>query len=315
MDKNIKKIRRTIEKERPYKFHNILLKFCFIIFVIMIIVVVVMNFIRTDPVAFDENNTFTYTYIEVDKVHKLVDQYYVADDGTYVYLYYSKDSDIPVSSTKIIGVPKLINEDELDKLVPVFQSVYPDLKVKTVADLTKYTGNYYFDNTAPALFYDMQIVMVFSIIPFVSWLIILLIKIYYRRRYFNSLKNIVMNHEATRFLEELSAPRMVYNAINTLVLFDYLVINHPSPYVIDIDNIVWIYTEKKKFFFLFDQELTLVIYDQNLKKTRVLVATAFSNKNRKEINALISDVSRINPKVIMGYSQHNKTIFNQLKKG
>lgn len=314
MNKQIKKFRRLIQRTMPYRFHDILLRISFAIFLIMIIAVIVMNFIKVKPIAFDENNTFTYTYIDVNQVRNLVDEYYVADDGRYVYLYYSNESSIPTSTNKIVGVPRLIDEKVLEKLIPSFQSLYPDLNVKTIEDMIKYTGNYYFDYTAAPLLYDMQIAFIFSVIPFICWLIILMIKNYYKKRYNYSLKNIIKKREVTTFIDQFKNPLVIFKSINTCILYDYLVINHPSPYVIYIDDIVWIYVEKKKFFLLFDQELALVIYDQNLKKTRVLAATAFSNNNKKELSEVLTFVSRVNSRALIGYSQHNEKIYKQLKK-
>ncbi|MEG0275406.1 MAG: hypothetical protein RR630_00110 [Coprobacillus sp.] len=312
MKKQIKKLRRLIEKKMPYHFHNILLNLFFFIFVTMIISVIILNFIKVEPIAFDENNTFKYTYIEVDQVQKLDNQYYVADDGTYIYLYYSEE---PLSSTtKLTGVPRLVNEDTLEKLIPTFQKYYPNLKVSDINEMIKYTGNYYFDHSVAPLLYDMQIVIVFSCLPLLCWFILLCIKLYYRKTYLYSLKNIILNKELSQFNQEFKSPEIIYDSIDVAVLSNYLVFNHPSPYVIDFYDIIWMYTEKKKFFFLFDQDITLVIYDRNFKKTRVLIATSFSSRNKKQIKELMSLMLHISPRTLLGYSQENKRIVNQLKK-
>ncbi len=312
----MKELKKRIKKKLPFHLYRHLIILSIILIVLTTCGVVTASLMKKEAVAYQVENKYDYMYLDVQSVIPVSSELYIVDDGEYVYVY-SDDSGVnKVSSLKRVeGSLRILDEEEYQKLLPIFQKSFPELKVQTIEQMSDYIGNTALDHQMTG-YIEIVILLLGVLVGLGLFLIILIFVIFYNsRKSSKCLQYYKENNELNIINEQMNHPLSVYSKIKAMVLNDYIVFNHPLPYVINFKDIQWIYIEKSSILFVIDREIKIVVYDQSLKRTVVMNASGLFSSHKKEANAILEQIASLYPNLLVGYTDENKEKFQQIKKG
>lgn len=311
MNKRIRRLRAYVQMHLPYRTYKWLSLIFFFVFIIGTIIAILLSFVKVSSIPYDEMNRNDYMYLRIIHAYSTVDHYYFLEDEDYIYLYYD-DENIDVYRLKQVeGVPMEVDYQILEKMLDDFQDYFPYLEVTSVEEMVEYTGFYALDATVPPLILQSGLTMIVALLClFISLYLLFILKIY-SFIYRSSLKCIVTHQEQEKVIQQLTHPLYKFTSIKVAMLDNYLVFNHPSPFVIKYEDITWIYIHKR----FLSTELRIILYDKNFKKHKVLYTMSVIRKNKEEIIELFDVLPIIHPELLVGYNNENKIKFKQLKQG
>lgn len=314
MRKKVNRLKAYIRQCLPYRVHRNACIVFLVMFVLSLGLIFILIQYRPDPIPYDETNKMDYMYLCVDAIYPAVDNYYFVEYNDYIHVYYNEEA-IDITQVKQIrGVPNFLEQGELEKIFYAFQERYPDLQNKTIDQMTDYLGYYAIDaSIIPSLSYVLFASLVSSVF-FFGTLFLLIGHLFFLNRYRSSLAFIVDRNEHETVIQQLYNPRYHYPYIKVMLLDHYLVANHPSPFVIDYQDIVWIYVEKKSLLYSTDQNLRIIMYDKSLTKRKIWLGSSLLKKNVAEIEALFDQLPQINQNIMIGYNEANIQKFKEMKK-
>lgn len=316
MNKQVRRLKGYIRMCLPYRVYRNFFIGSFGVFIVMVLAAFLITMMPSESIPYDETNTTDYMYLRIDAIYPTYDHYYFVEDEEYIYVYYDKKPLVNLDKIKQIeGVPMSISDDELAKILPDFQKYFPDLKVKNVDEMTNYIGYYALDaEMLPMVSYGTIIIFISSI-PLLSAIIMLISTIYYYNRYRMTLKLVVERNQQDSIIQQLQQTLYKYKYLKVALLPQHLVVNHPSPYVIDYRDIAWIYIDKKPFYYSIDHNLRIVVYDRQFHQRKIWIGSAALKKNIAEMTSLFEQLPHMNEDMLVGYNQINIQKFNELKQG
>lgn len=315
MNKQVQKLRDSIQFHLPYRALKVLLRCCVGLTVLIFIAMIALFFVESEAIPYDQSDTSHRMYIDFQTMTPTIQDYYFVEDEEYIYIYFYDEKFDLSSSKRISGVPMLMDEEELNKLLPDFQKTYPDLEVETIEDMISFTGEYKLDGT---ITYPLWIITILLFVFIFMCFYLIFIKVYtyvVTHQFKKELSAIIENEEENRLIQELIAPMKRYDSLKVALLKDYLVCNHPSPYVMKYENISWIYIDKKPLWLGFDNNLRIMVYDQHYRRKKILFASGLLKKNRDEITELFEQLPLMNDQMIVGYNEENIQKFKEKKIG
>lgn len=247
MNKSVRRLRAYVQMYLPYRVYQLISLGFFLAFIVGIIISIAFSFVEVPSIPYNELNIKDYMYLRITNVYPTVNHYYFLEDDDYIYLYYD-DENIDVYRLKQVeGVPMEVNYQTLENMLDDFQDYFPFLEVRSVEEMVENTGYYALDATAPSLVFQSGMIIIIAFLClFVSVCCFLVLKIYILR-YRSSLKKIVSYQEQEKVIHQLMRPLYKYTTLKVALLDNYLVFNHPSPFVIKYEDIIWIYIHKYFF--------------------------------------------------------------------
>lgn len=319
MKYQIKRIRDMIKVLYPYRVYQNLKRIFALLSVLMFALMVMFCLVEPKAIPFEGAGEFDYTYLDIDLISQdNYNGYYIVESGEYCYIYHHKEEGLgqdlidlqnwKKDIVRIFGVPdSTIDEEILKGLIPIFNDMYED-PVQSVSELAYYTGYEYLDHDVTFNVYKIGICMVFTVAFFLMLWVIKGAEILYARRYNPYFQNICYRGEEKLALEELSHPRHAFYHLKAALLPNYLVCNHPVPFMIAYDDIVMIYESHR-----LSKEIRLVIYDRELKKQTILYASSLNPKSHEEMRTLLSYIAAQYPNILVGNTRENRAVLNQMK--
>lgn len=319
MNYQIKRIRDMIKVLYPYRVYRNLKRIFALLSVLMFVLMVMFCLVEPKAIPFEGAGEFDYTYLDIDLISQdNYKGYYIVESGEYCYIYHHKEEGLgqdlidlqnwKKDTVRIFGVPdSTIDEEILKGLIPIFNDMYED-PVHSVSQLAYYTGYEYLDHDTTFNVYQIGVCMIFSIVFLLLILLVKGMEMVYTRRFKSSFENICNRGEEMSALEELQHPLQAFYHLKAALLPNYLVCNHPVPFMIAYKDIKMIYESHR-----LSKEIRLVIYNQDLKKQTILYASSLNLKSHQEMEELLTFITRRNPHILLGNTRENREILNQMK--
>ena len=312
MRQNIKLIKRKIKQMIPIYAYKRLVFGTFVIGLVCIFLTFALVFVPAtpQPYSYNDEGFMPYYSLKVDSIQRVDDYYYLIENGDYIHLYYNDEPLLLDDVKSVAGVETIVDDEVLKKILPVFQETYPELYVESIEDMTYYLSYSCLDATLAPLTSWMTLSFLFGCVILLLALFFKIIFLGYEIFLGKSIDKIVEQQKDQKLLEQLERPVHTYQSLKILMLDDFLIVNHPSPFVIENNNIAWIYVERR----VFNPEYRLVIYDKNLKRHTAMYVSAFVRKNKAEIQTFLLQLAQLLPSLMIGYNKENKQKYKDMKR-
>lgn len=318
MKYQINRLRDMIKILYPYRVYRNLKRIFAFLSVFLFIMMIVFCIVEPKAIPYEGAEDFDYTYLDIDFISQdNYKGYYIVEKDGYCFIYHHEEGfgqdliDLQNgtnNSVRVLGVPDSeVDEDILNGLIPIFNGIYAD-KVHSISELAYFTGYRYLDHDMTFNVYKIGICMIFTVAFFLLLWVIKGGEMLYARRYQSYFQNICYRGEENLALEELSHPRHAFYHLKVALLPNYLVCNHPVPFMIAYEDIVMIYESHQ-----LSKEIRLVIYDRDLKKQTILYASSLNPKSHEEMRILLSYIAAQYPNILVGNTPENKAVLNQMK--
>lgn len=318
MKHRIKRLRDMIKVLYPYRVYKYSKRLFAAIAGILFVAMIAFCFIEPKAIPYDQANDSDYAYLDIDYISsEHYKGYYIVEQDDYCYIYHHEEGlsqdlvDLQNGQTnkvRIFGVPDTqVSEDVLWRLIPIFNDIYAD-PVYSIEDLTYYTGYGYLDHDMTFNVYQIAVCLVFSIVFLLIVLLFSGVEKFYTKRFNTYFEDICYREEDIKALEELQHPIQAFYNLKAVLLPNYLVCNHPVPFMISYEDIVMIYEKH-----LLSKEIDLVIYDRHFKKKTILSASALNPKSHQEVQELLDYITRKYPKILVGNTPENRELMKQMK--
>lgn len=319
MKYQMNRLRDMIKVLYPYRVYRNLKRIFALLSLLMFILMIVFCFIEPEAIRFEEATDLQYAYMDIDFISQNHYQgYYIVEKDGYCYIYHQAEDGLDQAlvylqngknhTAKVYGVPdNEVSDDVLKGLIPIFNQIYSD-PVDTIEELVYYTGYQYLDHDMTPNAYQIGICMVFTVVFFLAIWILKAGEMIYTRRFSPYFANICYRGEEQSALEELQHPIHAFYHLKAVLLPNYLVCNHPVPFMIAYEDIVMIYERHG-----LSKDMRLIIYDRDLKKKTILSASSLNFKSHEEMRMLLSYISEKYPNILVGDTRENMSVLLQMK--
>ena len=196
--------------------------------------------------------------------------------------------------------------EELKEIAIESYNEISEEKILTEENLEEYVGSVYLDETiTPGMEYTTVMFVIAGIISFIAIIIFIMFVIYMIRIRKTDKEKIELAKE-----ELGKTTSKAYTKQNIYLTDKYIISNYNGLYILEYEEILWIYTLINYYRGIATGK-TLIVATDNKKKISL---GHTSNANDQTLEEIITKINEKNPDIKLGYTDENRKYFKDLKK-